>query len=67
MATRRMMSITEAAQELGISSSTVSRLLTSGKLGHVRSGPRTVKIGTDHLERFMRKGGISSEDRNREA
>ncbi|PLS84885.1 MAG: hypothetical protein CYG60_15555 [Actinobacteria bacterium] len=56
-----MLSYTEAAMALGVSVSTISRLVTGGELAAVRSGRRSVKIAPDALAEFVRRGGISHE------
>jgi excisionase family DNA binding protein len=61
----RMLSITEAAQELGVSGSTVSRLVTSGALGSVRSGKRAVRVPDAALTAFIDAGGIPTGGRAR--
>ncbi len=57
----RMMTYTEVGEALGVSTSTISRLVTSGKIGSVRSGRRSVRIAPDELKKFVRKGGISTD------
>ncbi|HJX91129.1 MAG TPA: helix-turn-helix domain-containing protein [Pyrinomonadaceae bacterium] len=46
-------SIAKTAELLGVDYSTVSRLLSSGKLGHFRVGDRKV-VGESHLEAYMK-------------
>ncbi|MDP9484906.1 MAG: helix-turn-helix domain-containing protein [Actinomycetota bacterium] len=58
---RRMLTYTEAAQALGVSTSTISRMVTGGALPAVRSGPRSVRIAPSELRKFMRKGGIPTD------
>ncbi len=57
----KMMTYTEVGEALGVSTSTVSRMVTSGQIGSVRSGPRSVRIAPDALKKFMRAGGISTD------
>lgn len=54
----RMLGYSEVAERLGVSASTVSRLVTGGVLPSVRSGRRSVRIAPEALERFKRQGGI---------
>ncbi len=61
----RMLSYSEVAGVLGVSTSTISRMVTSGVLPSVRSGRRSVRIAPDALERFVRRGGISTDGRAR--
>lgn len=56
----RLLSYTECAVALGVSESTISRLVTSGKLASIRAGARSVKIAPDALERFVRQGDITT-------
>lgn len=56
---KRMLSYTEVGEALGVSTSTVSRMVTGGVLPAVRSGRRSVRIAPDALEKFVRQGGIS--------
>lgn len=55
---KRMLTYTEVGEALGVSSSTISRMVTSGELGSVRSGRRSVRVPTEALEEFVRQGGI---------
>ncbi|MDP9477348.1 MAG: helix-turn-helix domain-containing protein [Actinomycetota bacterium] len=57
----KMLTYTEVGEALGVSSSTVSRMVTSGRIGCVRSGPRSVRIAPSELRKFMRKGGIPTD------
>ena len=56
----RLLTYSEAAGALGTSASTVSRLVRSGVLGSIRSGPRSVKVPARAVEEFISTGGISS-------
>lgn len=51
--TRRLVSLTEAADILGLSVKTVRRYIASGDLDAVRLGRRTIRIKTDSLDRLI--------------
>jgi excisionase family DNA binding protein len=51
--TRRLVSLPEAADILGLSVKTVRRYIASGDLDAVRLGRRTIRIKTDSLERLI--------------
>jgi excisionase family DNA binding protein len=59
----RKFSVKETAELLGIDVSTVSRLLSGGKLGHFRVGARRV-IAESHLEEFLKKIEKPAQKRN---
>ncbi len=61
----RMLGYSEVSAALGVSRATVSRLVTTGRLGSVRSGPRAVKVPDRALEAFIDAGGISTDGRAR--
>lgn len=50
---RRLVSLTEAADILGLSVKTVRRYIASGDLDAVRLGRRTIRIKTDSLDRLI--------------
>lgn len=52
-ATRRLVSLPEAADILGLSVKTVRRYIASGDLDAVRLGRRTIRIKTDSLDRLI--------------
>ena len=56
----RMLGYSEVAERLGVSRAMVSRMVTTGVLPSVRSGPRAVRVLDHVLEEFISKGGISS-------
>jgi len=49
----RCVSPTQVAELLGVSRSSVLRLLRSGALPCVRVGPRTLRVSVNELERFV--------------
>lgn len=51
--TRRLVSIAEAADILGVSTKTVRRVIASGDLEAVRLASRTIRIKTESLDRFI--------------
>lgn len=67
----RMLAYSEVSEALGVSRATVSRLVTTGAIGSVRSGPRAVRVPDRALEEFISRGGIPTggtrKARNREA
>ncbi len=50
---RRLVSIIEAAEILGVSAKTVRRAIAAGDLEAVRLGRRTIRIKTESLDRFI--------------
>lgn len=51
--TRRLVSIAESAEILGVSTKTVRRFIASGDLEAVRLARRTIRIKTESLDRFI--------------
>ena len=51
--TRRLVTLPEAADILGLSVKTVRRYIASGDLDAVRLGRRTIRIKTDSLDRLI--------------
>ncbi len=51
--TRRLVSLPEAADILGLSVKTVRRYIAAGDLDAVRLGRRTIRIKTDSLDRLI--------------
>jgi excisionase family DNA binding protein len=51
--TRRLVSLPEAAEILGLSVKTVRRYIAAGDLDAVRLGRRTIRIKTDSLDRLI--------------
>lgn len=51
--TRRLVSIAEAAEILGVSTKTVRRFIASGDLEAVRLARRKIRIKIDSLDRFI--------------
>ena len=52
-ATRRLISLTEAADMLAVSPKTVRRYIATGELDAVRLGRRTIRIKTESLDRLI--------------
>lgn len=50
---RRLVSLPEAADILGLSVKTVRRYIASGDLDAVRLGSRTIRIKTESLDRLI--------------
>lgn len=50
---RRLVSLPEAADILGLSVKTVRRYIAAGDLDAVRLGRRTIRIKTDSLDRLI--------------
>jgi excisionase family DNA binding protein len=51
--TRRLVSITEAAEILGVSTKTVRRAIAAGDLEAVRLGRRTIRIKAESIDRMI--------------
>ena len=49
----RYLSLTEAAEELGVSSKTVRRRIADGSLTARRAGPRLIRIAQSDLDKMM--------------
>jgi len=54
------LSPSEVAQLLGVSRSSVLRLIRSGALASIRVGPRTIRVSVAELERFVETRTIPS-------
>ncbi len=52
-ATRRLVSLAEAAEILGVSTKSVRRYIAAGDLDAVRLGRRTIRIKTESLDRLI--------------
>ncbi|GAA4747837.1 hypothetical protein GCM10023350_35940 [Nocardioides endophyticus] len=52
-ASRRLVSITETAEILGISPKTVRRRIATGDLAAVRLGRRTIRIRTESIDKMI--------------
>lgn len=50
---RRLVSITDAADALAVSTRTVRRYIADGQLDAVRLGRKTLRIKVDSVERFI--------------
>ena len=51
--TRRLVSLAEAAEILGVSTKSVRRYIAAGDLDAVRLGRRTIRIKTESLDRLI--------------
>ena len=51
--TRRLVSLAEAAEILGVSTKCVRRYIAAGDLDAVRLGRRTIRIKTESLDRLI--------------
>jgi len=51
--TRRLVSLTDAADALAVSTRTVRRYISGGQLEAVRLGRKTLRIKVDSIERFI--------------
>lgn len=51
--TRQLVSITETAEALAVSTRTVRRYIAEGRLEAVRLGRKTLRIKLDSIERFV--------------
>jgi excisionase family DNA binding protein len=52
-ATRRLVSLIEASETLGVSTKSVRRYIAAGDLDAVRLGRRTIRIKTESLDRLI--------------
>lgn len=52
-APRRLISLTQAAEILGVSTKSVRRYIAAGDLDAVRIGRRTIRIKTESLDRLI--------------
>jgi excisionase family DNA binding protein len=50
---RRLISLTEAADALAVSTKTVRRYIAAGELDAVRLGRRTIRVRVDSLDRLI--------------
>ena len=60
---RRLVSLTEAAEMLAVSTKTVRRYIAAGDLDAVRLGRRTIRIKTDSIDRFIDARPVSTQER----
>ena len=51
--TRRLVSLTDAADALAVSTRTIRRYIADGQLEAVRLGRKTIRIKIDSIERFI--------------
>ena len=59
-ATRRLVSIAETAEILGISAKTVRRRIATGELDAVRLGRRIIRIKTESIDRMIDAHPVNS-------
>lgn len=52
-----LISVTEAAERLGVNYRTIRRWIAAGRIDAVRVGPRLLKIDAAQLDRVMRPVG----------
>jgi excisionase family DNA binding protein len=52
-ATRRLVSLTEAAEILAVSTKTVRRYIAAGDLDAVRLGRRTIRVRVESIDRMI--------------
>jgi excisionase family DNA binding protein len=53
ISTRRLVSLTEAAEILGLSTKTIRRYIAAGDLDAVRLGRRVIRIKAESIERLI--------------
>ena len=53
-AVRRLESISEAADYLGVSTKTIRRYIASGRLTGYRAGPRLIRVDLNELDAVLR-------------
>ncbi|HET7385585.1 MAG TPA: helix-turn-helix domain-containing protein [Nocardioidaceae bacterium] len=63
---RRVISLTEAAEILGVSTKTVRRYIAAGELDAVRLGRRTIRIKTESLDRLIDAPSTPGADTSRD-
>lgn len=49
----KMLTIQQAAEELGVSSKSIRRWIADGRLTARRAGPRLIRIDRSQLDQFM--------------
>lgn len=59
----RLVSITEAADYLGVSTKTVRRYLAAGRFEALRAGPKLIRIRQDDLDAMLRPIPTTGRDR----
>jgi excisionase family DNA binding protein len=59
------LTIKEAAVELGVKPPTIRRWLSQRLLGHVRLGPRAVRIPREEIERMNRENMVPAVQQGR--
>lgn len=58
--TRRLVSLTEAAEILAVSAKTARRYIAAGELDAIRLGRRTIRIKADSIDRLIDAHPINS-------
>ncbi|WP_413247711.1 helix-turn-helix domain-containing protein [Rhodococcus sp. Z13] len=51
---RRLVSVPQAAEEFGVSSRTVRRYISAGRITGYRFGPRMIRVDLNEIEAMMR-------------
>lgn len=51
----RPFTVTQAAERLGVGSSTLYKLIAAGEIAHTRIGPRLIRIDAEDLADFQRR------------
>jgi len=62
--TRRLVSLSDAAEALAVSTRTVRRYIADGQLEAVRLGRKTLRIKIDSIERFIDAKPVGNWRRN---
>ena len=62
--TRRLVSLSDTAEALAVSTRTVRRYIADGQLEAVRLGRRTLRIKIDSIERFIDAKPVGNWRRN---
>lgn len=60
VSTRRLVTIAETAEILGLSAKTVRRRIAEGELDAVRLGRRTIRVKTESIDRMIDSHPVNS-------
>lgn len=60
MSAKRLISLTQAAETLGVDPRTIRRYIAAGRLPAYRIGPRLIKIDAADLAKLVRPCGAAS-------
>lgn len=52
---RRLMTIADAAERLGVSTKTIRKRIATGELPAYRIGPRAIRVDQDDVDRLLRR------------